>query len=76
MSALEQDVWGQGPGVRKTGLIPEERCIVMSAKKVLTLMMSAALVLADIPEFELQADASIATGTSRGSTTQHTKEVA
>lgn len=76
MSALEQDVRGQNREGRKTGPIPEERFITMFTKKVLTLMMSAALVLAGIPEFGLQADASIATGTSRGSTRHDTKEVA
>jgi hypothetical protein len=48
----------------------------MFTKKLLTLLMSAAFVLAGIPEFGLQVDALIATGTSRGSTTQDTKEVA
>ena len=76
MSSLEQDVLGQGPGGRKTGPIPEERFIAMFAKKVLILMMSAALVLAGVPEFGLQADALIATGKSKGSTKQDTKEVA
>jgi hypothetical protein len=55
---------------------PEERFIVMFVKKTLSLLMSAALVLAGIPEFGLQVDALIATGTSKGSAIQDTKEVA
>jgi hypothetical protein len=76
MSSLEHNTQRQGPGIHKTGPIPEERFIVMFTKKLLTLLMSAAFVLAGIPEFGLQVDALIATGTSRGSTTQDTKEVA
>jgi hypothetical protein len=48
----------------------------MFVKKTLSLLMSAALVLAGIPEFGLQVDALIATGTSKGSAIQDTKEVA
>ena len=68
----KQDIRRQGPGVYKTG--PRERFIVKFTREGLTLLMSAALVLADIPGFGLQADASLATGTSKGSL--HTKEVA
>jgi hypothetical protein len=60
MSSLEQDTQRQGPGVHKTGPILEERFIVMFTKKALTLLMSAALVLADIPGFGFQADPSLA----------------
>jgi hypothetical protein len=65
-----------GTGSSWTGPIPEERFVVKFAKKASTLLMSAALVLGDIPGFGLQADASVATGTSKGSTAQGTKEVA
>jgi len=76
MSHLEQDTQRPGPGVYKTGPISEERFIAIFTKKVLALLMPAALVLAGIPEFGLQADASIATGTSEGSIAVDTKEVA
>jgi hypothetical protein len=49
MSSLEHNTQRQGPGVHKTDLIAEERFIVMFTKKALTLLMSAALVLAGIP---------------------------
>ena len=76
MSPLEHNPQRQGPEVHKTGPIPEERFIAMFTKKVLTLLMSAALVLAGIPEFGLQPDASIATGTSKGSIAEDIEEVA
>ena len=72
MASLEQDT--PGPGVERTGPITKERFIVMFTKKALTLLMSAALVLAGIPEFGLQVDALIATGMSKGLAAQVTKE--
>lgn len=72
MASLEQDT--QGPGVERTGPITKEHFIVMFTKKLLTLLMSAAFVLAGIPEFGLQVDALIATGMSKGLTAQVTKE--
>jgi len=74
MSSLEHDSQREGPVVHKTGPIPETRFIVMLTKKVLALLMSAALVLGDIPSFGLQADASIETGTNKESTAQNKKE--
>ena len=50
----------QGPQVKKTGPILTERLIVTFTKKALTLLISAALVLADISGFGLQAQPSIA----------------
>jgi hypothetical protein len=76
MPSLQHNAQKQGPEVHKTCPIPEERAIAMFTKKALSLLMSAAFVLAGIPEFGLQVDALIATGTSRGSTEQHTMEVA
>jgi hypothetical protein len=74
MSSLEHNTQRQGPGIHKTGPIPEERFIVTFTKKLLTLLMSAALVPLGIPEFGLQVDALIATGMSKGLTPQVTKE--
>jgi hypothetical protein len=51
MSSLEHDTQRQGPAVHKTGPIVEERFIVAFTKKTLTLLVLAALVLADIPGF-------------------------
>jgi hypothetical protein len=48
----------------------------MLTNKALTLLISAALVLAGIPEFGLQVDALIATEMSKGPMTQDKKEVA
>lgn len=73
---MEHNTQRQGPEVHKTGPIPEGRFIAMFTKKVLTLLMSAALVLAGIPEFGLQPDTSIATGTSKSSTAKDIEEVA
>jgi hypothetical protein len=50
MSLLERDTQREGPAVHRTGPIPG-RFIVMFAGKALALLMSAALVLADIPGF-------------------------
>jgi hypothetical protein len=74
MSSLEHNTQRQGPGIHKTGPIPEERFIVMFTKKVLSLLISAAFVLAGIPEFGLQMDALIAPGTSKGPMAQDKKE--
>ena len=76
MPPLEHTTQSRGPEVHRTGPFPEERFIAMFTKKILTLLMSAALVLAGIPEFGLQADASIATGTSKGSIAEDIEEVA
>ena len=76
MSSLEHNTQRQGPEVNKTGRSLDRRFIVKFTNKTLTLLMSAALVLADVPEVGLQADDSIAIGTSRGSTRQDKKEVA
>jgi hypothetical protein len=52
----------------------KEHFIVMFTKKLLSLLMSAALVPLGIPECGLQVDALVATGTSKGSAAQVTKE--
>jgi hypothetical protein len=72
MASLEQDI--QGPGVERTGPITKEHFIVMFTKKALSLMVSAAFVLAGIPEFGLQMDALIAPGASKGPMAQDKKE--
>jgi hypothetical protein len=60
MSSLEHNTEWPGPEIHKTGPILKERFIVMFTKKALTLMLSAALVLAEIPGFGLQANATTA----------------
>jgi len=63
MASKEQDTQRQGPVVHKTGPIPpipKVRLIVTFMKKALTLLMSAALVLADVPGFGFQSDPSLA----------------
>jgi hypothetical protein len=51
MSSKEHNLRTQGPRVRKTGPVLKEHSIVTFTKKALTLLMSAALVLAEIPGF-------------------------
>jgi hypothetical protein len=60
MSSLEHNTEREGPEIHKTGPILKERFIVMFTRKALTLMLSAALVLAEIPGFGLQATFSTA----------------
>ena len=76
MCPLEHNTRSQGPEVNKTGPTLDGRFIVRFTKKTLTLLMSAALVLADVPEFGLQADASMVPATTKGSQENDTKEVA
>jgi hypothetical protein len=66
----------EGPESDNTGPIGAEHIIVRFTKRALTLLMSAALVLADIPGFGLQSDASMTPETSKGSQIQNTKEIA
>jgi hypothetical protein len=51
MSSQEHNLRKQGPRVHKTGPVLKEHSIVTFTKKALTLLMSAALVLAEIPGF-------------------------
>jgi hypothetical protein len=76
MSSLEQGIPKRGAVVHETSPILAARFIVRYTKRALTLLMSAALVLADIPEFGLQADASMAPATTKGSPAKDTTEVA
>jgi len=51
MSSQEHNIRKQGPQVHKTGPVLKEHSIVRFTKKALTLLMSATLVLAEIPGF-------------------------
>ena len=76
MSPWEHNTQRQGPQVHETGPTLAGRFIVRFTKKTLALMMSAALVLADVPEFGLQADASMAPARTKGSQANDAKEAA
>jgi hypothetical protein len=51
MSSREHNLRKQGPLFRKTGPVLKEHSIVTFTKMALTLLMSATLVLAEIPGF-------------------------
>jgi hypothetical protein len=51
MSSQEHNLRKQGPRVHNTGPVLKEHSIITFTRKALTLLISAALVLAEIPGF-------------------------